>query len=323
MPEITFSKNVFLPLTTACSDTCYYCNFKDDIRKANIMDFKEAKRILQKAKKADCKEVLITFGSKPHSVYGFKEKLRQKTGYESIYELLLDICKEALKIGLLPHSNPGLIDKDTLGAIARYNASMGLMLETTAEVSAHKYSPTKSPQKRLKFIENAGKLKIPFTTGLLIGIGEREKDRRDSLLAIKKLHMKYAHIQEVIIQPIKSEKMPPVKYETIKQTVHIARQILPEEIKIQVPPNLEKIKDLLDCGVRDLGGISPITYDYINPDFAWPAIKSLEKELAPNKLKERLAVYPRYINQKWVSREVLECMEREGWLDEKCCSTGS
>ena len=203
----------------------------------------------------------------------------------------------------MPHTNAGLLCEDEMLRLAPYNASMGLMLETTADVPAHALSPEKRPARRISHISQAGKLKIPFTTGILIGIGESRADRVTSLKAISKLHGDYGHIQEVIIQPLDpkpgtpmSTFKPPMASE-VEDTVRLAKKILPEGVAIQVPPNLIDPRSLVEAGADDLGGISPVTSDWINPERPWPKLEELHLE--GYSLRERLPVYPRYVLQGW------------------------
>jgi FO synthase subunit 1 len=185
------------------------------------------------------------------------------------------------------------------------NASMGLMLETTAEIPAHATSKGKSPDVRLAMMEDAGKLKIPFTTGLLLGIGETMADREDSLLAIRDLQRRYGHIQEVIIQNFCPKPGTPLAHhpvpatDEICATIRMAKDILQPEIAVQIPPNLVDASLLIGCGVDDLGGVSPLTIDYVNPEHPWPALEELRTIAGSAVLKERLCIYPRFIERGW------------------------
>jgi FO synthase subunit 1 len=216
----------------------------------------------------------------------------------------------------LPHCNLGVLTRDDLKELKDVNVSMGLMLETTAELEAHSHSPGKDPAARLQMIEEAGELKIPFTTGLLIGIGESEEDRIHSLEAIRAVHERYKHIQEVILQPFlpkpatAMENANSPQFDAMKETVRAARSILPEEIAIQVPPNLTSPKELIELGASDLGGISERTIDYINPEAPWPTEEELRTRIAPYELRERLPIYPRYIKKGWYSDELKPLIER-------------
>jgi len=314
---ITFSKNIFIPVTNVCRDACEYCGFRarsfDDAYLTGIKEF----LALLKTKGA-ATEALFTAGEKPElaNLSSFFEKKILDSGYSSMLEYTKDLCKLAIKHGLLPHCNLGVLSREELNELREVNASMGLMLETTAELEAHKNSPGKKPEERLKMIADAGKLEIPFTTGLLIGIGEKPRDRIRSLEAIKSLHGKYGHIQEVIIQPFVPKpstamwnKKPPV-FEELKEVVRVARETLPEEVAIQVPPNLASPKELIELGASDMGGISEKTMDYINPESPWPTEEELRRIIAPFELRERLPIYPRFIKMGWYSEEIRPLIER-------------
>ena len=248
------------------------------------------------------------------------EKLCIDLGFEGILEYLYHLCERTLnETSLLPHSNPGILQKDELKMLREVNASMGLMLENTSnrmmESPAHKKSPGKDPQLRIKTIENAGKLKIPFTTGLLIGIGETLEERADSLLEIRRIQDKYGHIQEIIIQNFKPkpgiemENHPEPSLLDMIRTVAVTKLLFPE-CGVQVPPNLNHgtAQIFLLAGADDWGGVSPITKDYVNPEAPWPELdelKSLTKELG-FKLEERLPVYPKYLNNEFLSDLIQE-----------------
>ncbi len=306
---ITYSRNVFIPLTNICRNNCGYCGYRRDIThpEARLLSVSEVDAILERGKRSMCTEALFTFGEKPGEVAGFSERL-QEFGYNDILDYLVELCEHAIDFGLLPHSNPGVLDRDELIKLKPVNASMGLMLETTARIEAHEGCAGKEPALRLKTIEEAGRLKIPFTTGLLIGIGETMQDRIDSLIAIKELHEKYSHIQEVIIQnfaPKPATPMsdhPPPMLPDIINTVIAARRILPGDIAIQIPPNLIRPEELIKYGASDLGGISSETIDYINPETRWPDIEELKGLGYP--LKERLPIYPAFVKRGWYSDKI-------------------
>ncbi|MFN2340370.1 MAG: 7,8-didemethyl-8-hydroxy-5-deazariboflavin synthase subunit CofG [Halanaerobium sp.] len=319
MKVITYSKNVFIPLTTICANDCSYCHFKEPISQAKIMSLSQIKTTIRQAKKAGCKEVLFTSGSCPEDVSGFEKKLKRETGFESWFEFLIAVCREALKQGLLPHTNVGVLSKEKLKKLARYNASLGLMLETTADVEAHKLSPTKSFAVRREMIAAAGQLKIPFTSGLLLGIGENRKDRIESLEELKKLDEQYGHLQEIILQPVDPPQRSGLSapgLEAVLDTLELAKDILPKHIALQVPPNLVEMKALIATPINDLGGISTLTPDYINPDHQWPKIKRIKKQFSEIKFQERLPVYEQYLNQDWIREPVWKCLQNEGMLNE-------
>jgi len=236
-------------------------------------------------------------------------------GHDSIHTYLREVCESTLEEGLLPHSNPGDQTEEQMAEVADVNASMGVMLETTADVDAHAGPRRKTPRQRLNTIRTAGELNVPFTTGVLVGIGETWRDRAESLLAIRELHERYGHVQEVIVQPVVDNERwsagsPGLA--TMRRVVAMARFALPEEVSVQVPPNLAPVRDLLDCGVDDLGGVSPVTADHINPDYAWPALRELEDiaDEAGVPLRERLPVYERFLpadgesSNRWCSERI-------------------
>jgi len=251
-----------------------------------------------------CSEALFSMGERPWEVEGFGTAVAE-AGISDLMQHLLELCELSLDMGLLPHTNAGVLSDEHLKALSPYNASMGLMLETTAHVDAHAESPGKKPEARLDFIEQAGRLKVPLTTGILVGIGESWEDRRASLRAIADLHHTFGHIQEVIIQPLDPKPGTPMaeakrpEDSELLQAVALARAILPEEVAVQVPPNLMDPLPFVQAGASDLGGISPLTPDWINPDRPWPDLEDLRRKLLGYRLRERLAVYPRYVQKGW------------------------
>lgn len=265
--------------------------------------------ILKNGVKAGCTEALFTFGEYAEEVPEYKKWLKE-LGYSSTLEYLLFLCETAIEIGILPHANAGVMTYSELEALKPVNASMGLMLESTATLEAHKDCPGKVPETRLKTIREAGELEIPYTTGLLVGIGEKKEDRIESLETLADLHREYGHIQEVIIQNFAPkpgtamENYPVPTQEEMISTIQLARQLLPPEVAVQVAPNLIDPKALIKEGVSDLGGISPLTIDWINPEAEWPDIIDLQSKLGRIKLRERLPIYPQYIKRGWYSEKL-------------------
>ena len=316
MKQITFSKNIFLPLTHVCGNACGYCTFKEPVKDGCVMDPADVMATIRNGAAAGCTEALFTFGERPELETGFSAHLK-KYGYKSILDYAYAMSRYALEHGILPHTNAGIVTEEELLHLRKVNASMGLMLETTADVPAHAHSPGKDPAVRIEMIDTAGKLKIPFTTGLLLGIGETREDRIESLEVIKELYIRRRHIQEVIIQNFcpkpgtEMEHVPGADAETLSDTLQLAADILPKEIAIQIPPNLADAGMLLRYGVTDLGGVSPITIDYVNPEHPWPAIEELKKLVssAGCTLAERLCIYEKYCNAEWVDAGILPAVE--------------
>jgi len=311
MPKfVTFSRNVFIPLTNVCRNKCGYCGFRRDVGhpEAKLLSPAEVAEILSRGARAGCSEALFTFGERPEEVLGFSSWLSE-LGCDTIIDYLAELCRLSIRLGLLPHSNPGILERTEFKKLKPYNASMGLMLETVGVIEAHKGCAGKVPEARIKTIECAGELKIPFTTGILVGIGETWEDRARSIHTIKDIHEKFGHIQEVIIQnfvpkpgtEMASRQTPGIK--EMMRTVSMARQILPADVAIQVSPNLIFPRQLVRSGASDLGGISPETIDYINPESPWPGIQELHA-IVDVPLRERLPIYPQYVKKKWYSEEI-------------------
>ena len=307
---ITFSRNVFLPLTHVCANRCGYCSFYAPVGSDAILAPDTVLQTLKHGVALDCTEALFTFGESPDSVPGFTSLLNEVTGYSSMLEYCYAMSEYAITCGLLPHTNAGILTADEMEMLKPVTASMGLMLETTAVLPAHAHSPGKDPARRIEMTADAGRLKIPFTTGLLLGIGENRNDHIDSLEAISALHKEYGHIQECIIQNFcpgagtEMGHLPPASEDSIVDVVTLAHEILPPDIAIQIPPNLANAKTLIPYGVDDLGGVSPVTIDYINPDHPWPQIDELVALIGDNILQERLCIYPQYIEKGWYSKHL-------------------
>lgn len=271
--------------------------------------------LILKAKKAGCSEVLITLGEYPEFHPLARDKLLE-IGFTSTISYIESICKYTLKLDMLPHTNAGVIERRGLERLGKYNASMGLMLECAAPLEVHRQSPGKNPELRLSFIEAAGVLKIPFTTGLLVGIGETREQRLESLKILRRIQDTYHHLQEIIIQPFKPQvgtpmqNFPPPSEKEVLETVRMAREIFPEsDFGIQIPPNLvSDIVAFVEAGANDLGGISPITPDFINPDHPWPDVEHLRERLksAGFVLRERLPIYPSFVRKRVFTSEEVE-----------------
>ena len=311
---ITFSPKVFLPLTNLCRDFCGYCTFRKGPKEAGAktMSVEEVLRVVRQGKALGCTEVLFSLGDRPEAIYPEMRSFLAEKGLHRTLDYLYENCKVVLEeTRLLPHSNPGLMGKNDLQRLREVNVSLGLMLENISErllapSGPHFNAPDKKPALRLKTIEEAGKLRIPFTTGLLIGIGENWQERIDCLFAIRELHERYGHIQEVIIQNFRSKRdilmhsWPEPSRGEMLRTIAVARLLMPN-VNLQAPPNLSDpdYEELLDAGINDWGGVSPLTPDYINPEAPWPALVSLREKTAQAgfELRARLAVYPEFIFQ--------------------------
>ena len=275
----------------------------------------EVKSLLEKARSA--KEALFTFGEKPDEVYPEIREILRRYGFSSFIDYIAAMNEFAIRMGFLPHTNAGVLSYYELKKLKPFNASMGLMLEQAVELECHAESPGKKPEVRIRTIRDAGKLQIPFTTGILVGIGETRYDREYSLEVIADIHKNYGHIQEVIVQnfkPKKGTKMenasPPTAEEML-DTVKMARKILPQDVTVQIPPNLvEDIYPFIKAGARDIGGISDITHDYINPESPWPSLEKIRLALRNEfVLRERLAVYPKFVKLKWYGSALEKLIE--------------
>src|SRR5579862_3254102 len=309
---VSYSKKVFIPLTHLCRDYCGYCTFRADPQ-AGVQPYMlpdEVLAVAEAGRRAGCKEALFSLGDQPERIFPEDRQFLKTLGFDRTLEYLAAMCELVLeKTGLLPHSNPGLMDLDDLRRLRETNVSVGLMLESASPRlgragGPHWKAPDKVPSLRVRTIENAGQLSMAFTTGILIGIGETIEERVDALLAIRAAHEKHGHIQEVIIQPFRAKpdirmaQAPEPSNEDLQRTIAVARLILGGEMNIQSPPNLlsEDYPDLLKAGINDWGGISPVTKDFINPEAAWPQISSLNERSAGAGfvLRERLAIYPEF-----------------------------
>jgi len=327
---VTFSPKLFIPLTNLCRDFCGYCTFRraPDEAGARTMTLDEVRRVVLQGQGLGCTEVLFSLGDRPEAIYPEMRDFLSRMGLRRTLDYLYQACKMVLEeSALLPHSNPGLMGKRDLARLKQVNVSLGLMLENLSErlllpSGPHFNAPDKKPALRLKTIEEAGRLRIPFTTGILIGIGESWLERIDSLFAIRELHERYGHIQEVIIQNFRAKPEIPMRdhpepsVEEMLKTIALARLILGGEMNIQAPPNLtpESYPLYLRAGINDWGGVSPLTPDYINPEAPWPALALLGRKTAEAgyRLRPRLAVYPEFIFQgeKFIPASLLPHVKR-------------
>ncbi len=311
---ITYSRKVFVPLTNMCRDTCTYCSFvkTPDDPAANFMTPDQVLASARAGEKAGCKELLFSLGERPELRYPEAAAALAKLGYKTTNEYLRDMCALVLaETSLLPHVNAGTLTDDEIDMLKPVSASMGMMLETvsrrlTRKGMPHHACPDKTPVQRLRTLERAGERGVPFTTGLLIGIGETWEERVESLAAINTAHARHRHIQEVIIQNFQQKpgigmaNHPEPSLDDMLLTLAVARLMLAPEISLQAPPNLSSCHaEYLKAGMNDWGGISPVTVDFINPDHAWPQIDELAAATAKAglTLQERLTIYPDFLKQ--------------------------
>jgi FO synthase len=314
--RVTYSPKVFIPLTMLCRDRCGYCTFaKAPARLASpYLSPDEVLAIARAGSAAGCAEALFTLGERPELRYPSAQAWLDEHGYPSTVEYLAAMCALVLEeTGLLPHANAGALDEAELARLRPVTASQGMMIETLAEgLDAHRGAPDKLPARRLATLEAAGRLAIPFTTGILVGIGETRADRIAALVAIADAHRRHGHVQEVIVQNFAPKpgtamaKVAPCPAEELRWAIAVARLLLPADVHVQAPPNLsEDLAPLLTAGIDDWGGVSPVTIDHVNPERAWPALERLEAvtEAAGFTLAPRLTIYPSF------------ALTPERWLD--------
>ncbi len=309
---VTYSPKVFLPLTNLCRDYCRYCTFRKDPSQpgSHTMTPEEVLESARLGEQLGCREALFSLGDKPELQFLEMRETLRRLGYRSTLHYLEAMCEAVLRqTSLLPHANPGLLSGEWIERLAQYCPSLGLMLETTSNAllrtgAAHDGAPDKVPGKRLQVVEEAGRRDVPFTTGLLIGIGETLEDRVETLFAIQRLHEEYGHIQEVIVQNFRAKPDTPMgawqepSRRDFLRTVAVGRLIL-RDMNIQAPPNLSSpdYEDLLRAGINDWGGISPLTADFINPEAPWPHLEELQARTvqAGYELRARLTIYPEFV----------------------------
>lgn len=326
---ITYSRKVFIPLTNLCRDYCGYCTFRRDPGQAgaHTMTPDEVLRVARQGEALGCTEALFSLGDKPELIFPEMRDALRRLGYRSTLHYLESMCELVLReTNLLPHPNPGLMSPQWIKRFSAVSPSIGLMLETTnnallAPGAAHDNAPDKIPAKRLRTIEDAGEQGVPFTTGILIGIGESLEDRVNSLIAIRDLHRRYGHIQEVIIQnfrvkpQIAMANWPEPNRGEMLRTIAVARLLMPE-VNLQAPPNLSDpdYEQLLDAGINDWGGVSPLTPDFINPERPWPHLQDLERRTLAKgfQLRQRLPVYPEFVERAAAKSELLFKKLNEG-----------
>ena len=308
---VSFSKKAFFNIINLCRDTCSYCTYKaePDDTKLSLMDEQTVKKLAELAKKYNCTEALFVTGERPEQKYQEAKEWLRKQGFSSTTEYLIHCSEIVLKQGVFPHTNAGNLTKNEMKELGKTNVSMGVMLENSSvrlreEGMPHQDAPSKEPLARLNILKNAGELKIPMTTGILVGIGETLEECIQSIYDIKKIHQKYGNIQEIILQNFHPKpKTSMFEHSTpeesyFKMVVALCRIIMPDA-NIQIPPNLspDNYNEFLSVGINDWGGISPITSDYVNPEFPWPNIQNVEKKWynLGFSLKARFPVYPEFV----------------------------
>ncbi len=319
---VTFSKKAFFNIVNLCKDTCSYCTYKSEPgeEKLSLMSKQQILELMQLAKKYRCVEALFVTGEQPEQKYQEAGDWLKENGFKSTVEYLIHSSEIALELGLFPHTNAGNLSFEEMRELKKTNVSMGIMLENISERLTergmpHHLAASKRPKARMEVLENSGKLGIPMTTGILVGIGETIEEVIDSILAIRELHEKYGNIQEIILQNfqpksdtiMKNEPSADEKY--FKTIVALSRIIMPE-MNIQIPPNLspKSYQSFLSVGINDWGGISPLTPDFVNPEFAWPEINKVDSDSknAGFELKCRFPVYPEFVS--FISKELRDKM---------------
>ena len=340
--RVTYSPKVFIPLTMLCRDRCGYCTFAKAPSRlpSPYLSIDEVLAIARAGKEAGCHEALFTLGERPEDRYPTAARWLAEHGYGSTVDYLAAACGAVLEeTGLLPHANAGALGEGELARLRPVTASQGMMLESLADdLPAHRGAPDKTPARRLATLEAAGRLAIPFTTGILVGIGERRQDRLAALVAVAESHARHGHVQEVIVQnflPKPKTAMaghPPCPPEELAWSIAAARLLLPPEVHVQAPPNLsDDLGPLLEAGIDDWGGVSPVTADHVNPERAWPALELLRTatEAAGHALAARLTVYPETAldPERWldpaVRFAVLDASDAEGLArEDPWCSGG-
>ena len=318
---LTYSKNVFVPLTQICRNKCGYCTFKYEPGEgALFMSPDEVVDLAKKGAELGCTELLFVTGDKPELKYPVYREALEKLGYETTADYLIAMGEAGLKENIFPHTNLGLATSEELLAFRQSNPSMGLMLENISprllkKGQAHHGCADKVPKLRMNTMELAGEHRIPWTSGILVGIGETWEERIDSLIALRELGAHYGHLQEIIIQNfspkpgIMMEKYPPPSFVDMLKLVAISRLVFGEAMNLQIPPNLnpETYPMFIHAGINDLGGVSPVTIDYVNPEAPWPKLEIMQdmvKDLGFT-LRERLPVYPEFIDDEFIEKDVL------------------
>jgi len=331
---VTYSRKIFFNLINLCRDSCAYCTYKSEPWEAKIsmMTKQEIQNLITMGRRYKCTEALFVTGERPEQKYQEARTWLKQNGFSSTAEYLAYASEIVLSAGLFPHTNAGNLTKAEMNELKKTNVSLGLMLENTSERLSgknmpHEFAPSKNPKARIKVLENAGELRIPMTTGLLIGIGESPFELIESIYAIKEIHKKFGHIQEIILQNFQPKPdtvmkdIPSPQERYFRTFVALTRVIMPE-MNIQIPPNLSPISyfDFLSVGINDWGGISPITPDYVNPEFPWPSIESIERNCtnAGFQLRARLPIYPEFMSfvSSNLKSKIMEIADSGGFVKE-------
>jgi 7,8-didemethyl-8-hydroxy-5-deazariboflavin synthase CofG subunit len=317
--NVTYSRKVFVPLTNLCRDKCGYCTFAKEpgTPGAGYLTPEQVLRIVRHGEAVGCKEALFSLGEKPELLHAQAREMLAALGYSSTIDYVIAMCELVLKeTSLVPHVNAGTLDSSEVRRVKAVAGSAGIMLETvsrrlTARGHAHYACPDKVPVQRLRTLKRAGEASLPMTTGILIGIGETWDERIDSLLAIAELHQQHGHIQEIIIQNFRAKRGTPMELcaepdmDDMIRTIAVARLLLPSQISLQAPPNLnEAFERYLLAGINDFGGISPVTADHINPERVWPAVGEIARRSGKLgfELIERLTAYPSFLKPQHAAR---------------------
>lgn len=321
---LTYSPKVFLPVTNLCRDRCAYCTFRKSAKdpQAHTMSLEEIEEVSRRGVSQGCSEALMCLGDRPEAVYPSYRDFLRRVGADTTADYVLQACQRALQVGLLPHTNAGLLTRQEMQRLKPVNVSLGLMLENVSprlrqKGQAHAAAPDKEPALRIAMLEQAGELRIPFTTGLLAGIGETLEEQVDTLLEIDRIQREYGHLQEVIVQTFRSkpdivmrDHLEMEDWELVR-LLAVTRLMLPR-MHLQAPPNLTPLahRMLIRAGLDDWGGISPVTQDFINPEAPWPHIESLARVCQEEgyELKPRLPVYGEYLS--WVHPALMESVAR-------------
>ncbi len=331
---VSYTRNAFVNAVNLCRDICSYCTYRAEpgSAKESMLPVKDVRKLLRSARRCGCIEALFVTGERPEDKYAQARDWLRWEGFASTAEYLTHCSEIAVSEGLFPHTNAGNLTAGEMRELRKTNSSMGLMLETASDRLAepgmpHHLAPSKAPAARLEVLENAGRLQIPMTTGILVGIGERPDEMADSILAIRKLHQRYGHIQEVILQNFQPKPDTIMRAERsaghdyFKRIVSMTRVTMPD-MNIQIPPNLspDSYHEFLSAGINDWGGISPLTADYVNPEFPWPHLNAIAESTMSSgfEMRCRFPAYPEFFGMLpgAVREQIAERQDEEGFVRE-------